>query len=137
MTALHVGLCGPANPVPVDTWPDQGRSPRLILCGPGAESPPGTADTSRPLVLVPLLLIGQVRSDQAIPRSTRSISLLNVAGAFTSPKGVTLNSWSPPCVTKAVFSRSAASISTCQYPLARSRLQKNLAPPRVLRLFSM
>ena len=30
-------------------------------------------------------------------------------------------------MTKAVFSRSPTSISTCQYPLARSRLQKNLA----------
>ena len=61
-TALHVGLWGPANPVPVDTWPDQHRSPRLILCGPGTGFPPGTADTSWPLVSVPPLLIGPVRS---------------------------------------------------------------------------
>ena len=52
-TVPHVGLWGPANPVPVGIWPDRRQSPQLILCGPGTESPPGITDTSWPLILAP------------------------------------------------------------------------------------
>ena len=53
----------------------------------------------------------------------------NVPGALQSPNGITRNWYSPCCVAKAVFSRSAGSTSTCQYPLARSSVENHLAAP--------
>src|SRR5258705_12770875 len=51
--------------------------------------------------------------------------------AFTSPKGRTLNSYSPPLEdAKAVLGRSSGAISTCQYPLVRSSDVKYFDPAR-------
>ena len=94
-TVPHVGLWEP-----VGIWPGRRQSPQLILCGPGTESPPGITDTSWPpnqsgtlssLASVVSKSGPKTRmssrytkhSDQAIPRSTRSISLSNVARSFT------------------------------------------------------
>jgi len=54
-----------------------------------------------------------------------------VAGAFVSPNGITLNSYNPSIVMKAVLERSSGLISTCQYPDAKSNVEKYLAFPSV------
>ena len=59
------------------------------------------------------------------PDSTDSISRWKAEGAFTSPKGMTLNSYSPECVTNAVFSLELGSIVTCQKPDTKSNVLKN------------
>ncbi|KRZ56347.1 hypothetical protein T02_12151 [Trichinella nativa] len=51
-----------------------------------------------------------------------------VAGALNSPKGLTLNWYKPYGVVKAVFSQYRVSISSCQYPLARSSVENHCAP---------
>ena len=50
------------------------------------------------------------------------MSLGKVAGAPTSPNGITMNSYFPKLVENDVFTREAGSIGTCQYPLARSKI---------------
>ena len=71
------------------------------------------------------------------PVSTRSIRRWKVAGALARPKGMTLN-WNRPLVVQnADFSLAASVSPTCQYPLAKSRVEKYLALPRDSRLSSM
>ena len=56
-----------------------------------------------------------------------------MAGALDRPKGIRLNSNRPIGVVNAVFDLSDSSISTCQYPLARSRVEKKDACPSASR----
>ncbi len=51
-----------------------------------------------------------------------------VAGALQSPKGILFHSNSPQGVMKAVTSFNFDSISTCQYPLAKSSKVNHPAP---------
>ena len=53
----------------------------------------------------------------------------NVAGAFTSPNGMVLNSYRPFFVLKAVFSLSSSLIGICQYPEARSNVVNHFPFP--------
>ena len=144
-TLPRVGLWGLANPVLVGIWPGRLRSLQPILYVPGTESPPGITDTSLPCILPPPLPIGLARS-AVLPASSQSWDQrpgcrpdtpntrthlhqsLESSGTVQQPRGHH---------PKFIEPRSVASISTCQYPLARSRLQKNLAPPRVLRMSSI
>ena len=143
-TVPHVGLWGPANPVPVGIWPGRRQSPQLILCGPGTESPPGRTDTSWPLILAPPPPPAPNRSSQVYQALRLGNSSeyplhqsLECSGGVHQPEGHYPKFIEPSLRDKGRLFRSAASISTCQYPPARSRLQKNPAPPRVLRLSSM
>ena len=65
------------------------------------------------------------------PLSTSSIILSKVDGALHSPKGITVNWYSPPPTENAVFGLSFLLKGTCQYPLARSRVQNHSEPARV------
>ena len=67
----------------------------------------------------------------SVAARTCSMSRWNVPGALQSPNGMTQNCYSPCGVAKAVFSRSAGSGSTCQYPLAKSSVKNHLAAPSV------
>ncbi len=60
-----------------------------------------------------------------------------MAGALTSPNGMTLNSYRPSWVTNAVFSFVAGSIGICQYPDAKSNAVKYLAPSSDSRVSSI
>ena len=62
------------------------------------------------------------------PERTSSISRSNVAGVLARPKGIFLNWYNPNWVVKAVFSASSGAIGTCQYPLARSKVENHLDP---------
>ena len=58
------------------------------------------------------------------------ISIINrwkVAGAPTSPNGITRNSYFSKSMEKAVFSLDAESMGTCQYPLAKLNVVINFA----------
>lgn len=57
--------------------------------------------------------------------SYSSINRWKVAGTFFKPKGFCRNSYSPIGVKEAIFSSSSSVIGTCQYPLAKSRMEKN------------
>src|SRR6266496_5993516 len=54
-----------------------------------------------------------------------------VAGALQRPKGILFHSNSPHGVMKAVTSLDFDSISTCQYPLAKSSEVNHPAPPKL------
>ena len=62
------------------------------------------------------------------PDKTVSISRSKVAGALHSPNGMTLNSYNPSRVAKAVLFLSTGSSSTCQYPAFKSRVLNHLDP---------
>src|SRR5690606_16910828 len=49
--------------------------------------------------------------------NTLFIILWKVAGALHSPNGITVNSYSPSWVTKAVLGISSGAILICQYPV--------------------
>src|SRR6266540_7426654 len=59
------------------------------------------------------------------------ISRWKVAGALQRPKGILFYSNSPQGVMKAVTSLDFGSISTCQYPLAKSSEVNHPAPPKL------
>ncbi len=63
--------------------------------------------------------------------STWFISCWKVAGALQRPKGILFHSNSPQRVIKAVTSLDFDSISTCQYPLAKSSEVNHPAPPKL------
>src|SRR6266540_5878313 len=65
------------------------------------------------------------------PRYFLNTSFINrwkVAGALQRPKGILFHSNSPQGVMKAVISFDFGSISTCQYPLAKSSEVNHPAP---------
>lgn len=59
------------------------------------------------------------------PPRTHSISLSNVTGALHMPKGITRNCNKLSCIVNAVFCLSCSSISICQYPLAKCRVENH------------
>ena len=63
--------------------------------------------------------------------STWFINRWKVAEALQSPKGILFHSNSPQGVMKAVTSLDFGSISTCQYPLAKSSEVNHPAPPKL------
>src|SRR6266511_6028222 len=65
--------------------------------------------------------------------STSFMSLWKVAGALLSPKGMTINWYSPYAIIKAVFSRSRLLSLICQYALARSMMVKYFASWNIVR----
>ena len=69
--------------------------------------------------------------DHLYPCNTRSINLSKVAGALQSPNGMTLNWKSPECVAKAVLHLASGDRDTCQYPLARSRVENHRLPANI------
>ena len=83
------------------------------------------------LMLSPATIMSSIytrHSSHWRPRSTVSMRRSNVAGALTSPNGMTLNSYRPILVEKAVFSWSLGCIFICQNPDIRSIVQKYLPP---------
>ena len=71
------------------------------------------------------------QQDHRKPCSTRSINLSKVAGALHKPKGMTLNWNRPECVAKAVLHLASGDRDTCQYPLARSRVENQRLPANI------
>ena len=69
--------------------------------------------------------------DHRRPYRTRSINLSNVASALQSPNSMTLNWNSPEWVTKAVLHLASGDRDTCQYPLARSRVENHRLPANI------
>src|SRR6266540_5588346 len=63
--------------------------------------------------------------------NTWFISRWKVAGALQRPNGILFHSNSPQGVMKAVTSFDFGSISTCQYPLAKSSEVNHPAPPKL------
>src|SRR6266498_1693721 len=63
--------------------------------------------------------------------NTWFIKRWKVAGALQSPKGILFHSNSLQGVIKAVTSCDFGSISTCQYPLAKSSKVNHPAPPKL------
>src|SRR6266542_655643 len=59
------------------------------------------------------------------------INRWKVAGVLQSPKGILFHSNSPQGVIKTVTSLDFGSISTCQYPLAKSSEVNHPAPPKL------
>ena len=70
--------------------------------------------------------------DHRNPCNTRSINLSKVAGALQNPNGMTLNWKSPECVAKAVLHQASGDRDTCQYPLARSRVENHCLPAKYI-----
>jgi len=60
-----------------------------------------------------------------------------VAGAFTNPKGITVNSNNPYFVMNAVFSTSLLATRTWWYPDYKSNLLKYLEPDKPSRTSSI
>ena len=56
--------------------------------------------------------------------TTSCINRWNTPGAFVKPKGMIRNSNQPCWITNAVFSLDMSLILTCQYPEARSNVEK-------------
>ena len=71
------------------------------------------------------------------PCKTCSMSRWKVAGAEVRPKGNTFHFHNPVLVAKADFSLASASRGTCQYPLMRSSVLKNLLSDSASRLSSI
>ena len=51
-----------------------------------------------------------------------------MAGALHNPKGITANWNNPECVANAVFGFAFSDSLTCQYPLAKSRVENQACP---------
>ena len=67
-----------------------------------------------------------------------SIRRTKVAGALQRPNGILVYSYKHPVpIRKAVLYISSSAIGTWWYPWAKSRLTKNLAPPRASNASSM
>ena len=65
------------------------------------------------------------------------MSRSNVAGALHNLKGITANWNNPECVANAVFGFASSESLTCQYPLAKSRVENQACPLNELSESSM
>ena len=61
--------------------------------------------------------------------SARFINLVNLAGPFVSPKGITLHWNCPRWVENAVLGLSSSFTCICRYPDAKSRQENHWPPP--------
>lgn len=131
-TLEGIGNCSTARilsgslltPLAEITWPTTGSplmvsvQKRLIAHRCSSKSRPNTITSSREIRHV----------CYCSPARTNSISLWNVLGALQRPNAITWSSKRLWQVMNTVFSRSVSSISTCQYPLRRSKVLNSFAP---------
>ena len=70
-------------------------------------------------------------------RRTDVPASLECGRCVAESNGITLNWKSPECVAKAVLHRASGDKETCQYPLAKSRVENHFLPANISRVSSM
>lgn len=84
--------------------------------------------------VLPITVILSRHTRQLFHNIFLTCSPLIFAGAIQRPKGITVNCHNPVQRVKAVFSRSAGYIFTCQFPLLKSSMKNDVYPAKASRV---